>query len=571
MPPDGNSSVPSALSNTGFDSGDEEPAFAGDLGLTAQTTFANNFLKKTVEKTSLRKNNPRMEAALLKLRGLVESHQQKSISHGPRFPLQTAVPPGGICKLPMPPISAVTTVLKTQMTLFNLYRSLICLSDFSKLYRQVYSVPEECSSSVFTIVNVLLHTLFTEQQGQSTDQMLREEYSHYIQQCRVNLETSLANVPSFLPGKVEDVQALMLGVFYAIETSRPLLSWQLNCNAAQLCQTAGYHRIETAREDPAAAKLKGSLFWTIFNVDASLSLRLRRAPAIHECDINIPCVIGLDAFGLEWSAISAFWIKIARLQRRIYQDLYSPAAQSTSQPQLIDRARMLAEDARSLQVESEECRTLLHSYLQAVNSSGIGDMILRGHEAQFHVTFALVFQYIPRAVPQVERSRFSEECLAAARQAMMVHRDCARLPDPGSYLRAVYIHWTFLLTPFSPFFVLFCYVLETLSIPDLQLLQEFVTSLEASRGFSESIHKLYLLTKTITEIAVLYVEARSEQAGHRNVVPNEDEFEIYLDRLRQSEDPSRTITTDVQWAPSSDIQFTDVFDWFFGNDEILNF
>jgi len=53
-----------------------------------------------------------MEAALANLSQLVEMQKRRSISHGPRFPLQKPVPPGGISKLPMPPMAAVVNLLK---------------------------------------------------------------------------------------------------------------------------------------------------------------------------------------------------------------------------------------------------------------------------------------------------------------------------------------------------------------------------------------------------------------------------------------------------------------------------
>lgn len=54
-------SIPGAASDIDLESSDEEPAFAGDSGLTAQTTFANDFLEKAVQKTSLHEHNPRMK------------------------------------------------------------------------------------------------------------------------------------------------------------------------------------------------------------------------------------------------------------------------------------------------------------------------------------------------------------------------------------------------------------------------------------------------------------------------------------------------------------------------------
>lgn len=95
-----------------YDSSGEESAFGGDSTLTAHTAFASEFLERAVRRTSLREVNPKMGAALANLSQLVEMQKHRSISHGPRFPLQMPVPPGGICKLPMPPMAAVVSLLK---------------------------------------------------------------------------------------------------------------------------------------------------------------------------------------------------------------------------------------------------------------------------------------------------------------------------------------------------------------------------------------------------------------------------------------------------------------------------
>lgn len=103
-----------------FDSSDEDSAFGGDAGFTSQTEFASEFLENAVQRTSLREVNPGIEAALSNLRSLVEVQKQRSISHGPRFPLQKPLPPGGMAKLPMPPIEAVIPLVKANKSTFNL-------------------------------------------------------------------------------------------------------------------------------------------------------------------------------------------------------------------------------------------------------------------------------------------------------------------------------------------------------------------------------------------------------------------------------------------------------------------
>lgn len=88
-----------------------------------------------------------------------------------------------------------------------------------------------------------------------------------------------------------------------------------------------------------------------------------------------------------------------------------------------------------------------------------------------------------------------------------------------------------MLTPFAPFFVLFCHVVETLSAGDLRLLQDFVASLEPLRDASETVEKLYRVFQVYRDVAIVYVDAKSRQQGDQNMGPINDEFDMYLSQL----------------------------------------
>jgi hypothetical protein len=88
-----------------------------------------------------------------------------------------------------------------------------------------------------------------------------------------------------------------------------------------------------------------------------------------------------------------------------------------------------------------------------------------------------------------------------------------------------------MLTPFAPFFVLFCHVVETLSGDDLRILEEFVASIETLRDASETIEKLYRVFQVYRDVAVVYVEAKSQQQEDQTMVPIGDEFDMYLSQL----------------------------------------
>lgn len=262
-PQTGSSSIPTAASTGDFDSSDDESAYGGDTGLIAHTTFASEFLESAVKRTSLREVNPKMAAGLNNLSQLVEMQKRRSISHGPRFPLQKPVPPGGISKLPMPPMQAVVSLLKhakgtipfflvlfsprilqarqantpqaAPPTLFTIMCSLVGLPDFTGLCRRVYFATEEFSDATFIIVNAMLYNLFMEQNSLATDPMARDEYHAYMSQSQANLETALANTHLFLATRVENVQALLLGVCHPPNNHGPWRRLANIFNPGSLC------------------------------------------------------------------------------------------------------------------------------------------------------------------------------------------------------------------------------------------------------------------------------------------------------------------------------------------------
>lgn len=46
----------------------------------------------------------------------------------------------------------------------------------------------------------------------TSDEVVRDEFFAYARICQANIETSLANLPLFMSPRVENVQALILGV-----------------------------------------------------------------------------------------------------------------------------------------------------------------------------------------------------------------------------------------------------------------------------------------------------------------------------------------------------------------------
>lgn len=115
--------------------------------------------------------------------------------------------------------------------------------------------------------------------------------------------------------------------FHSIELSRPFLALSLSSKASEMCQSLGYHRATSVEDYKSEdAKLKKLLFWSVYFIDKSLSLRLGRASTIPEWIIttNRPSVT--DPHQNPALAYMVLSVEIARCQGNIYEMLYSPVA-----------------------------------------------------------------------------------------------------------------------------------------------------------------------------------------------------------------------------------------------------
>lgn len=128
-----------------------------------------------------------------------------------------------------------------------------------------------------------------------------------------------------------------------------------------------------------------------------------------------------------------------------------------------------------------------------------------------------------------------------------------------------------MLTPYAPFFVLFCYVIETSSKDDLKLLQDFSATLELAQEASEATRKFAALIKVMCEVGTLYVEAKSKQQHDQTMVPIGDEFEMYLNQLgfMPGVEQSMAPTTDAPFSMPGTHQSAQIADWYSGSRNMM--
>ncbi|KXH27090.1 hypothetical protein CSAL01_11849 [Colletotrichum salicis] len=330
----------------------------------------------------------------------------------------------------------------------------------------------------FIIVNAGLHSIFKDYSTIVVGDE-KERCQRHALLCRANLETALSNLPLHMPAIPKAIIALLFGAFHAIQLSKPFLAWTLSSKASEICQTLANHRESYSKiEREEDARFKRFLFWSNYFVDKSLSLRLGRASTFPEWTITVTRPSIADPHEEPALAYFVLWVEAARCQGTIYEMLYSPDSKKWIET-AVDNA---GQDLMDFYATSDE--TLRLSLLTLVH----------------------------RAAPQDLGSSmtFNFECVNAARATIEKHKDCiAVMKRSGDAYFPAYFQWTLLYAPFVPFVVIFCHVIETLDLPDLGRLGEFVASIKDAACVSSAATRVHHLFNALHGIALRYVGFRS--------------------------------------------------------------
>ncbi|KAH8434509.1 putative C6 transcription factor [Aspergillus melleus] len=535
-----------------LDQHEADPAFEGNSSLAAHSAYASRFLETAVSRSALQMSTPKMGAALSTLKQMVnmQDNQTSSSAREVRFPNQRAMPNSGLRDLIMPPIQSVLPVLRRLKedppTALQGFCPFIPAERLIEKCKEVYFATEEYSDATFIVVNGGLFYVFSEYSYTVKDDETRENYRKYLKLCHANLETALANLSLLMPARMESVEALTLGAVHAIEISKPSFALTLTSTASRLCQTLGYHRASSMENDSAAVKEhKNRLFWSIYCIDKALSLRLGRASTIQDYDISLSwessTLVGLEPY----RDIYMLWIRLAKIQGKVYEKLYSPAALCQPETERVGHARQLASD---MQWKVMEPFKLIFKTVPKMNI--VEELYVRSDEVCRLSVLTLIYRAIPP--PPDSPSTFIKECIETARIALESHQTCmAMFSEVDEYLMRSYLHWTILYSPFVPFIVLFCHIIEVSSHSDLKRIEDFVASLEPVCALSEAIAKMHRLCQVLSTVARLYLEAKSQAQTQQDqsLASVGQEFDSYFTALGLA--PAPTDDTEMRWTATA--------------------
>ncbi|RTE75149.1 hypothetical protein BHE90_010393 [Fusarium euwallaceae] len=481
----------------------------GDSSLAAHCSFANDFVQQAAGAEPLPSSSALdMQETLEALSRVVDALKLPTVSDEMAYPHARPVQRPNIGGRELPPFQNALTVIRlaksARLAGSGWIYEFIAVRQFSEICLNVY-FSDDYSETDVIIVNAGLHSLFWDYSNYvpAEDKSTYLEYAHL---CRENLETALANLPLQLPASSDYIVALIFGAWHAIELSKPSLSWTLCSKASELCHTLGYHRATSMQTDaPEEIQFKNFLFWSLYFIEKCLSLRLGRPSTIADWDITISRPSTTDNHQQAVMAYFALWIESARCQGNIYELLYS--ADSMNQPSDIRQTRvdLLVSDLANLHKVTQEVNEKWIKTAKENSGEDLMDFYYISDDVQRLSLLTLTYRAAPRE--SGTSTTFSSSCLDAARATLARHQDCITVVNKsgGTYL-STYVHWTLLFSPFIPFIVLFCHIIEARDQADLDRLGNFVASIQPAADISEAAAKLHRLFQLLHSVALRYLE-----------------------------------------------------------------
>ncbi|KAL7798921.1 hypothetical protein V8C43DRAFT_276605 [Trichoderma afarasin] len=485
--------------------------FTGGSSFTAHSLEAKRFVDSIAAQTTLDSDLER-DDLLACLRDLLRHKNDEIVVHQISFSDQPH--PTSICSKAknLPPLDAAVFILKWAKENHSNYivtwlSHILPLERLVEICQKVYFSVNGYTEVEFILTNGTFYWLYAEYAILSK----QPKFHEYSRQCCENFQDAFSRLPFLLPASMEVIAALAMGSLHAIELCKDVLAWTFSSSASHLCQTLGFHQdsfLETDGEDVKKAKQR--LFFTIYRIDKSLSLRLGRSSNIQEYNVSLAC----EPMDMRWN-------KSANIQGRVYDELYSSFGLS----------RPYSDRLHSVKSLSGELQLLIDGFDHTI-SSHCADVLLKAHLVAEQVELLSVLTLIHRAVLTPD-SCISPDCFEAASKAMDAHQHAiaalqACTNEPTSVAR--YINRIILNMPFVPFIVLFRQCIEASDPVDLARLGDFVTSLQPLKFSSKSAKRRQVLFQLLHKLAQLYVESGSSPRVW-NQSFTDDEFNHYLNIL----------------------------------------
>ncbi|KAL4776575.1 hypothetical protein BDW60DRAFT_213945 [Aspergillus nidulans var. acristatus] len=505
---------------------DKNNPVEGLSSFSAHSTHAIDFLHKVAEAKCDDCDSSEIEELLDSMRAIVDAIKVRRQSTQSLFPLAI---PSTTQRTPaeLPPIQvAVAVIRKAQeqcdLTL-NVLNELLHSRSLSDMCMTVY-FSQDYSDAEFIIVNLALYFLLADSDSTVTGDEVRDrKHAGNRLLCQQNAETALSRLSLYVGPSHNMTLALVLGAIYAVDISRPSLAWTLICASYQSAYSLGYHTWARGSNQSSNTPNKfGLLFWVIYYLEKHSCVRLGRCSTIIDTEITVPLPGSPDAATNSGMDYCRLIVRTGSLTSRIYQELYSTQATGLPGDLRAQKALNLSQELCGIRDES---RRTIQSWAQYRSDHGLPgvDMIeylAKLDEVFWWSTLTLIYRAVPRQ-PDFAIN-FADECIIAARAALESHQKITSSSElSGLRPLSSYINWLILSSPFVPFIVIFCNVIECENTNDLDIMQAFINSIESAAHSSVPIARHHKLFQVFHEVARRFLQLKvshtPSQQGHEEL------------------------------------------------------
>ncbi|KAI2861205.1 transcriptional regulator family: Fungal Specific TF [Aspergillus niger] len=294
------------------------------------------------------------------------------------------------------------------------------------------------------------------------------------------------------PPSLSMLQALLSGLLG--ETSR---SWFLTAVASKVLVALGYHQSSLKfLESDEGFEVRQCIYWCYY-MDKTLSMLLVRPSSLPNLPYQPSSLVYQDTAN-PLSRKVKILLRLSQVQDRYLHIFFkNPHLDETNLPQLVDS---LHSELTSISVSIAKYR-----------SDYVSNLIWESEWDAVDFTFYSVATTVLRLNSLfLHDYRKREECVSYARSALRSMQACQKHISTTSRSSADSLIWTVLLYPLTPFFVLFCNVVASSNIFDLDLLNEVtVTIANIPDQCTFSTNLQHLLSQLISLCSNLHeVQAR---------------------------------------------------------------
>ncbi|OJJ50225.1 hypothetical protein ASPZODRAFT_58444 [Penicilliopsis zonata CBS 506.65] len=516
------------------------PTFEGQSSFSNETLLARDAAYSAVSAIPGTKLDESVCTALLSLKDSLDRHHSITKADSSRIistPQNNSREDPSLVLLPVDFVVALVKKIKTQPPFSLVSHSWGNHIQIETLCQKIYFPSESLAPGSTTLLHGLLYYIIRDYAHEDTHQLPNPDFINYIKLCERNFSSGLNSYEMMVNPTLEKVQALLIGVIKSQEESNLQLCWTYLSVAFNMCQSMGYHRHVTLKQDSLAlAEAKRHVFWSLYTIDKNVSLNLGLTSHFQDHDIDAEFFTpSEDPKQCPWDLMTLVTIKFSTIQGQVYDQLYSVAAAKA--PPASTAASIEKLSAALIVVRNELLAIDVHPGLYSESLQGMALC------ADFITYSVLTVIYRAQTLP-TNATAITSKCVEAATLALESHLKCfAIFRTRESHKQAEYVKWILLYPSFTPFVIIFTHAIATSSARDFALLQETVSSLELCKNLSQGSARLYEICKAFLNTARVLIESRQTLMGFEQ----HDDGSLFVPATGVKGQSNALAVPDVSW------------------------